>query len=189
MNENGKALTTIIKDRQSDINRLLGDKRVAISEISHSSTAQLLFAEGYFSKTIKVRNVSQKCWARGCKSCRIMDTGSMVARKILTVNNRPITLDRTLNWKSANVICLFIGKHCCSEQGTPDYYFGRTMDKLHERINGDRTHKNFEYKKSALYKLSTCLKKTKDHFSENLEKLHLRIIKSTRPQDLERAED
>ena len=143
MNENGKALTTIIKDRQSDINRLLGDKRVAISEKSHSSTTQLLFAKGYFSSyhtTIKVRNVSQKCWARGCKSCRIMDTGSMVARKISTVNNRPITLDRTLNWKSANVIYSFICKHCCSEQGTPDYYFGRTMDKLHERVNGDRTH-------------------------------------------------
>ena len=125
-----KSLTSIIKDPQSDINRLLGDTRVVISGKSHSSTAQLLFAKGSFSRTIKVRNVSQKCWARGCKSCRIMDTGSMVARKISTVNN----------WKSANVIYSFICKHFCSEQGTPDYYFGRTMDKLHERVNGNRTH-------------------------------------------------
>ena len=59
-----------------------------------------------------------------------MDTGSMVARQILTVNN----------CKSANVIFLFICKHCCSEQGTPDYYFGCTVDKLHESVNVNRTY-------------------------------------------------
>ena len=114
-----------------------------------------------------MRNVSQKCWARGCKSCRIMDTG-----------------------KSANVIFLFICKHCCSEQGTPDYYFGCTMDKLHKRVNVNRTHfktNNFEYKKSAL--ALHVVGKHPDHFSENLENFHLCLIISTRPQDLERAED
>ena len=60
-----KALTTIIKDPQSDINRLLGDTRVVISEKSHSSTAQLLFAKGSFSRTIKVWNVPQIFYARG----------------------------------------------------------------------------------------------------------------------------
>ena len=121
-----------------------------------------------------MRNVSLKFWARGYKSCRIMDTGSMVNRKISTVNNCPITLDRTLNWKSANVIYSFICTHFCSEQGTPDYYFGRKMDKLHERVNGNRTHfktKNFEYKKSAL--ALHVFEKHPDHFSENLENFRL----------------
>ena len=81
-------------------------------------------------------------------------------------------------------------KHCCSEHGTPEYYFGRTMDKLHERVNGHRTHfktKNLEYMKSAL--ALHVFENHLDLFSENLENFHLCIIKSTHPKELERAED
>ena len=103
----------------------------------------------------------------------------MVARKTSIANNPPVTLDRTFNCKSANVIYLFICEHCCSEQGTTDYYLvvQWTLDKLHERVNGHRTHfktKNVEYKKSAL--ALHVLEKNPDHFSENLENFHLCII-------------
>ena len=64
------------------------------------------------------------------------------------------------------------------------------MDKLHERVNGHRSHfktNNFEYKKSALS--LHIFEHHPEHFGRKLDNFGLSIIKSTRPQDLERAED
>ena len=50
------------------------------------------------------------------------------------------------------------------------------MDKLHERVNGHRSHfktKKIEYKKSAL--ALHVFEKHPEHFSENFENFHLRI--------------
>ena len=64
------------------------------------------------------------------------------------------------------------------------------MEKLHERVNGHRKHfklQNSEYKKSALS--LHIYEQHLEHFGEKLENFDLSMIRSTRPQDLERAED
>ena len=144
-----KSLTAILNNRQDDINRLLGDTRVIISEKNHPSTEQLLFAKSSFSKTIKLHNKSQKCGAKRCKCCNIIGIDRTLINKISTIDNQPIKQDASLDCKSTNIIYLFICNHCSHKSKITDFYFGRTFDKAHERTNGHRTYfnlDNFSYK-------------------------------------------
>ena len=183
-------ISAILKNREADITLLLGPTKVILSEKGHRSTSKILFAKASFSAIHKPHNKDQKCRGKRCECCKIMDCDPSILSKIITTPQNPIKPDTRLDCKSSNVIYVFICKHCSNKLEITDFYLGRTMEKLHERVNGHRKHfktQNFEYKKSAL-SLHT-FEMHPEHFGEKLNNFSLSVIKSSRAQDLERAED
>ena len=102
-----REMGAIIKSRESDIDLLLDNTRVMISEKGHKSTAGLLFSKGAFSSVPKLRNKNQRCGARGCKCCRIINNDKDTLDRISSITNQRIIPDHTLNCKSSNVIYIF----------------------------------------------------------------------------------
>ena len=72
---------------------------------------------------------NQKCNAQNCLQCPLVNTSNST-----TVNNTRISIAKTLNCKSRNVIYLWQCQPCEEENS----YFGRTIQKVHERTNTHR---------------------------------------------------
>ena len=123
------------------------------------------------------RNHSQRCNARGCRQCPLVNTEHQH-----TINNINLSIPRTLTCKTRNVIYLWKCKLCPSNNS----YFGRTTQKCRERTSGHRgcfTNEE-KWENSAL---SMHAREThSDNFS--LENFEVSIVKKSSPQNIRRDE-
>ena len=79
--------------------------------------------------TNEVQLENQRCGATSCLQCPLVTTNTETK-----VNNMKVKTSRTLNCKSRNVIYLWQCNICDTENS----YFGRTIQKSHERTNTHR---------------------------------------------------
>ena len=103
-----REIGAIVRSRESDTNKLLGETRVILSEKGHRSTAGLLFSKASFSAVPKIRNNNQRCGAKGCKCCNIMNIDIHALNKIGSITGQKIKPDNSLTCKSSNVIYIFL---------------------------------------------------------------------------------
>ena len=121
-------------------------------------------------------NENQKCNGPGCRQCPLVNT-----QQKLTINNKNISIPRSFNCKTRNVIYLWICKLCRSS----DCYFGRTTQQCHLRTNGHRgCFKDEKWEDSALSMHAREAHNTR--FS--LENFHISIVKQISPQSIRREE-
>ena len=92
----------------------------------------------------------QSCGAGGCKSCKLMAS----AGEVLTINGQSLSVSDKFNCKTSSIIYVAQCRLCdSSTQGIESTYFGQTVQALHLRFNGHRSHfkiEGKEYEKSAL---------------------------------------
>ena len=63
----------LVKENQSDIDRLLGKTEVVVAERRNGNVSSSVFAKSSFSREEHFLKSNQKCNGRGCKSCKIMN--------------------------------------------------------------------------------------------------------------------
>ena len=122
-------------------------------------------------------HVNQKCQTNNCLQCPLVNTNNVVS-----VNNIPVKPSKTLNCKSHNTIYLWQCQICREENS----YFGRTIQKSHERTNTHRRCFNDESKweDSALSMHS----RTKHQEQFNLSDFRITLVKKCSPQRIRREE-
>ena len=174
------AIKSLLKEKEEDIKLLVGDKRIVVAEKKHPNVSSLFFAKASFSRELQKKQYTQKCGARGCKTCMVMKVPSRLSIKGFDLN-----IDYRLNCKTDNIIYIAICKHCSSEN---NFYFGQTTTQANIRMNGHRQKFNVNlYDKSALsYHIYA------EHFElfgEKLNNYDIGIVRSVRPMDLDRVED
>ena len=122
-------------------------------------------------------SIDQKCNTSGCLQCPLVNTEHK-----MVINNMKITIPRSLNCKTRNVIYLWKCKLCHT---TNECYFGRTTQKCHSRTNGHRGCFNDEkWEKSALAMHAKDVHNS--HFSLN--NFSISIVKKISPQHIRREE-
>ena len=62
-------LRNFLESRKDLLERIIGDRKIMISERRSPNTASLLFAKSGFSSTPQTLNSDQRCNARGCLLC------------------------------------------------------------------------------------------------------------------------
>ena len=119
----------------------------------------------------------QKCHGPGCLQCPLVNTNNEIS-----VNNVQVKSSKTLNCKSRNVIYLWQCQICDRENG----YFGRTIQKAHERTNTHRQCFSDEdkWENSALSKHSRAVHQ--EQF--NLSDFRITLVKKCSPQRIRREE-
>ena len=120
---------------------------------------------------------NQKCGGPGCLQCPLVNTSNEV-----TVNNIRVKPSKTLNCKSRNVIYLWQCQICQDDNS----YFGRTIQKSHERTNTHRRCFSDEdkWEDSALSMHSRTIHE--EQF--NLSDFKISLIKKYSPQRIRREE-
>ena len=182
-----KQIRSILKDNQTDINKLLGGPtRLIVAERKNNSTASLMFGKSSFSKCLVQESENQECGKGGCLTCGVIG----LKKKVTLWKDQPerktfLKLDFRCNCITENCIYLYVCKLCKSNEG---FYIGQTTNTCRQRANGHRSDFNFkDYKKSALsYHI---YQEHPDHIMEKLNNYELGIIKTRNPMDLDRAED
>ena len=119
---------------------------------------------------------NQKCGATNCMQCPLVNTSNTV-----NVNGLRVKAAKTLNCKSRNIIYLWQCQICENENS----YFGRTIQKAHERTNTHRSCFSEEkWEDSALSMHSrTC---HENRFE--LQNFKITLIKKCSPQRIRREE-
>ena len=84
----------------------------------------------------------QKCLARGRRQCLLV-----IEERTLTVNGNTVKIPQNLNYKTRNMIWVWICKLC----GEREVYFGRSIQECHDRTSGHRSSfTDGKWEKSAL---------------------------------------
>ena len=118
----------------------------------------------------------QKCRGPGCLQCPLVNTDNST-----TVNNLIVKRSRTLNCKSRNVVYLWQCQRCQRENS----YFGRTIQKSHERTNTHRScFSETKWEDSALSMHAHSVHQ--EHF--NLKDFKITLVKKCSPQRIRREE-
>ena len=126
--------------------------------------------------TEQQRLPNQKCNGPGCLQCPLSSTSTTT-----TVNDIPVSQAKNLNCKSRNVIYLWQCILCIKENG----YFGRTIQKSHERTN---THRGcFNDKKWECSALSMHARSVHG-VNFNLNNFRISLVKQCSPQRIRREE-
>ena len=120
---------------------------------------------------------NQKCNAGGCRQCP-----AVINAQKLSINNNQLTIPKSLNCKSKNVVYLWQCNLCTPTEA----YFGRTTQECRDRSSGHRSCFNDESKweKSALS--MHAREKHRNDFS--LENFSVAVVKKVSPQNLRREE-
>ena len=131
----------------------------------------------FWSNDLKVILDSQKCNARGCRQCPLVNKDNK-----LTINGKTIMVPQNLNCKSKNIIYLWLCKLCHEAEA----YFGRTIQECHNRTSGHRGCFNSEdkWEKSALSLHARDVHER--NFS--LDIFNVSVVKKVSPQQLRREE-
>ena len=113
---------------------------------------------------------NQKCGASNCLQCPLVNTSATA-----TINGLQVKTAKTLNCKSRNVIYLWQCQICENDNS----YFGRTIQKSHERTN---THRRcFSEEKWKDSELS--MHSHNNHEEQfNLENFKTTLVKKCSPQ-------
>ena len=126
------------------------------------------------NETLQLEN--QKCGAPSCLQCPLVNTNRAV-----TVNNIRLRSAHNLNCKSRNVIYLWQCQICHNENS----YFGRTIQKSHERSNTHRScFSSTKWEESALSMHSHSIHEQ----NFDLKDFKITLVKKCSPQRIRREE-
>ena len=165
----------IIYDHMDDLRQIIGDTKIIMAVKKNPSIGNTVVKNKLLSSDEHILE-NQKCGATNCMQCPLVNTSTTV-----NVNGLRVKPAKTLNCKSRNTIYLWQCQICELENS----YFGRTIQKTHERTN---THRNCfseeKWEDSALSMHSrTC---HEDRFG--LQNFKITLIKKCSPQRIRREE-
>ena len=171
-----KEFKKILFDARDDIQQAIGDTKIVMAVKKNPSIGNSVVR----NKQISTENrelIDQKCRGPGCLQCPLVNTDSTI-----TVNKLIVKRSKTLNCKSRNVIYLWQCQRCQRENS----YFGRTIQKSHERTNTHRRCFSDEEKweDSALSMHAHSVHE--EHF--NLNDFKITLVKKCSPQRIRREE-
>ena len=165
-----------------DLEQIIGNRKIAISERKSPNTASLLIAKSGFSSPQSAPRNDQRCNARGCLLC-----DNLTSRKFVNINDLKIKFDFNLDCKSTNCIYLAICRHCTDRT---EFYIGQTTTAVHTRFNGHRSCfkvDNLKFNDSALS--HHIYNKHVEHFPDKLRNFDIGIIRMCSADLLNRLED
>ena len=171
-----KEFKQIIYDARNDLQQAIGDTKVIMAVKKNPSIGNAVVQNKQLSTETKLL-ADQKCHGPGCLQCPLVNTNNEIS-----VNNVQVNSSKTLNCKSRNVIYLWQCQICDRENG----YFGRTIQKAHERTNTHRQCFSDEgkWENSALSKHSRAVHQ--EQF--NLSDFRITLVKKCSPQRIRREE-
>ena len=167
---------SMVWELQDDIKQLIGNTRIMFTLKKGSSIGNTLVRNKALCIENPSNSTNQKCNTPGCQQCPLVNT-----EQKMTINDINISIPRSLNCKTRNVIYLWKCKLC----RTNECYFGRTTQKCHSRTNGHRgCFKDDKWEKSALSMHA------KDMHDPNftLDNFNISIIKKISPHHIRREE-
>ena len=170
-----KSFKKILKDAEEVLRSIIGDTKIVMAVKKNPSIGNSVVKNKMLSMDTKQLQ-TQKCGGPGCLQCPLVNTQPSV-----TVNKLTLKPSRLLNCKSRNVIYLW---QCqiCNEQ---DSYFGRTIQKSHERTNTHRScFSEAKWEDSALSMHSRSIHA--NHF--DLKDFKITLVKKCSPQRIRREE-
>ena len=118
----------IIFDAKEDLEQAIGDTKIVMAIKKNPSIGNSLVRNKQLSVCDQTQQ-NQQCQGPGCLQCPLVNNNDTIY-----VNNKQIRPPKTLNCKSRNVIYLWQCQVCDDENS----YFGRTIQKSHERTNTHR---------------------------------------------------
>ena len=171
-----KEFKKILYDARNDLQQAIGDTKVIMAVKKNPSIGNYVVQNKQLSTETKILT-DQKCHGPGCLQCPLVNTSNEIS-----VNNIPVKSSKTLNCKSRNVIYLWQCQICEQENA----YFGRTIQKTHERTNTHRQCFSDEdkWESSALSKHS----RTVHQEQFNLTDFRITLVKKCSPQRIRREE-
>ena len=161
----------ILSDHQDDLQQIIGNTKIIMAIKKNPSTVR--------NKVLSFENKqleNQKCGASNCLQCPLVNTGATA-----TINGLQVKTAKSLNCKSRNVIYLWQCQICENDNS----YFGRTIQKSHERTNTHRRCFSEEkWEDSAL-----SMHSHNNHEEQfNLENFKITLVKKCSPQRIRREE-
>jgi len=158
-----------------DLKSVIGDTKIIMAVKKNPSIGNTVVRNKRITTDLPQLE-NQKCGATSCMQCPLVNTNNTV-----TINNIKVKPARTLNCKSRNVIYLWQCTICTEENG----YFGRTIQKSHERTNTHRScFSEDKWEESALSMHS----QTAHRESFNLTDFNITLVKQCSPQVIRREE-
>ena len=165
----------ILKRSESDIRTLIGDTKIVVAikkKLSIGNT--ILKNKQLCSQQIELE--TQKCGAANCQQCPLVN-----ASNDIEVNKLKVRIQKNLNCKSRNVLYLWQCQLCEEDNS----YFGRTIQKSHERTN---THRSCfcdeKWESSALSMHARSV-----HASQfDLKNFQITLVRKISPQRIRREE-
>ena len=118
----------IIFDAKIDLQKAIGDTKIIMAVKKNPSIGNSVVRNKQLS-IIETIKQNQSCQASNCLQCPLVNTNNNIY-----VNNKQVKPQKTLNCKSRNIIYLWQCQICDIDNG----YFGRTIQKSHERTNTHR---------------------------------------------------
>ena len=169
------AFKKIIYDAKNDLQQTIGDTKIIMAVKKNPSIGNSVVHNKQLSSNEKPQT-TQRCQASNCLQCPLINT-----KNVITVNNKGVKPSKTLNCKSRNVIYLWQCQICNTENS----YFGRTIQKTHERTNTHRRCFSEEkWEDSALSMHSRTVHQ--EHF--DLTNFRITLVKKCSPQRIRREE-
>jgi hypothetical protein len=165
----------ILRDSEMDLKSVIGDTKIIMAIKKNPSIGNTVVKNKMLT-TVLPQFETQKCGATKCMQCPLVNTNNTI-----TINNMNIKASRNLNCKARHIIYLW---QCqiCTEENT---YFGRTIQKSHERTNTHRSCFSEEkWEDSALSMHS----RTAHGENFNLTDFKITLIKKCSPQVIRRDE-
>ena len=131
----------LIASLTDDIEQLSGTRKIIFSQKRNQNTSSLLFNKYRFAQENIILD-SQRCGTANCDSCQLKFDNNDPIRLLPNFVIKPL---RSANCKTSNIIYAGICKLC------QDFYFGKSMNKEHIRMNGHRDKFTVDkFDKSAL---------------------------------------
>ena len=165
----------ILSDHQDDLQQIIGNTKIIMAIKKNPSIGNTTVRNKVLSFENKQLE-NQKCGASNCLQCPLVNTGASA-----TINGLQVKTAKSLNCKSRNVIYLWQCQICENDNS----YFGRTIQKSHERTNTHRRCFSEEkWEDSAL-----SMHSHNNHEEQfNLENFKITLVKKCSPQRIRREE-
>ena len=165
----------ILADNKDDLQQIIGNTKIIMAIKKNPSIGNTTVRNKLLSFEDK-QLINQKCGATNCLQCPLVNTSATA-----TVNGLRVKADKTLNCKSRNVVYLWQ----CQIYENDDSYFGRTIQKSHERTNTHRRCFSEEkWEDSAL-----SMHAHNNHEEQfNLENFKITLVRKCSPQRIRREE-
>ena len=171
---------SMIRDLQGDFKQLIGDTTVIFGMKKGTSIGNSLVRNKALCTETPSNIGNQKCNAPGCRQCPLVNTQHQI-----TINNTNISIPRSLNCKSRNIIYLWKCKLCPPNE----CYFGRTTQKCHARTNGHRSCFSLSGDEEKWEKSALSMHAREVHSTNfTLENFQISVVKKISPQNIRREE-
>ena len=165
----------ILRDAETDLKAIIGETKIIMAVKKNPSIGNSIVKnKALTSDHPQLEN--QKCGATNCLQCPLVNTTNNIS-----INNIKVKPSKYLNCKSRNVLYLWQCLLCQKENG----YFGRTIQKSHERTNTHRRCFSEEkWEDSAL----SMHARTVHGENFSLSNFRITLVKKCSPQVIRREE-